>query len=72
MARAKKSRANNRQKNDEGASTSSVEKTFLGLEDVKCNICLNFMIKPVSLPCSHTLCYTCFQNCLEKSNLSCP
>jgi hypothetical protein len=30
------------------------------LEDVTCKICLNLMVKPVSLPCQHNLCYSCY------------
>jgi len=52
--------------------TTSAELKFLSLEDVTCKICLDFMIKPVSLPCQHNLCFLCFENCVQKSNLCCP
>lgn len=56
----------------ESASASTEKKPFLLLEDVTCKICLNLMVRPVSLPCKHDLCYSCYENCVEKSNLSCP
>lgn len=56
----------------QNVSSSSEEKPFLLLEDVTCKICLNLMVKPVSLPCRHDLCYSCYSSCVEKSNLSCP
>lgn len=44
----------------QNVSSSSEEKPFLLLEDVTCKICLNLMVKPVSLPCRHDLCYSCY------------
>ena len=52
--------------------SASEDQPFLLLEDVTCKICLNVMIRPVSLPCKHDLCYACYENCVEKANLSCP
>lgn len=65
---------NNNLNKDESQSTSSAseEKPFLLLEDVTCKICLNFMVRPVTLPCKHDLCYVCYENCVAKSNLACP
>lgn len=65
---ANKSRANSKRNNvnesskdeSENVSSSTEEKPFLLLEDVTCKICLNLMVKPVSLPCRHNLCYSCY------------
>lgn len=72
--RSKRSNKTKESNEDQLQSTSSSteEKPFLLLEDVTCKICLNLMIRPVSLPCKHDLCYACYENCVEKSNLSCP
>lgn len=42
------------------------------LSEVQCRICMDILIKPVTLPCSHTTCNSCFQTIIEKSNLCCP
>lgn len=66
-------RANNDQDEaSQGASLESEEKPFLLLDDVTCKICLEIMIKPVSLPCKHNLCFSCYESCVEKANLACP
>jgi hypothetical protein len=65
---ANKSRANSKRNNvnesskdeSENVSSPTEEKPFLLLEDVTCKICLNLMVKPVSLPCRHNLCYSCY------------
>jgi hypothetical protein len=35
-------------------------------------VCLGLLIKPVTLPCGHTVCYACFESIMELSNLTCP
>ena len=67
-----KPRSNDSKKDEPQNISLPEEKPFLLLEDVTCKICLNVMIKPVSLPCHHNLCYDCYENCVAKSNLSCP
>src|SRR5687768_3530431 len=50
------------------ASTSQ-----LRLEDTICYICFaRPMIRPVTLPCKHEICYECYQRSLEIVNLLCP
>lgn len=57
-------------KKDNAESTS---KEPLKLEDVGCPICFSVvMIEPVTLPCHHHLCHSCFKDLVEKSNLTCP
>ncbi|XP_049728669.1 E3 ubiquitin-protein ligase RNF168-like [Elephas maximus indicus] len=38
----------------------------------QCQICLEILFEPVTLPCNHTVCNPCFQSTLEKANLCCP
>lgn len=60
---------------NDGQNRSSVQDDTpraLSREDVTCKICLEILFKPVTLPCKHTMCYSCFENCVEKSNLTCP
>ncbi|EFX88501.1 hypothetical protein DAPPUDRAFT_310691 [Daphnia pulex] len=72
-ATPKRNKVNESSKDESGnVSLSAEEKPFLLLEDVTCKICLNLMVKPVSLPCQHNLCYSCYLSCVEKSNLACP
>lgn len=68
------SRRSNRAKNTKLTSndSTSVDSKFLCLEDVTCKICLELMIEPVSLPCSHKLCFPCYESCVQKANLCCP
>lgn len=40
--------------------------------DVKCRICLNFMVKPVTFPCKHEICLNCYEETMDKSNMNCP
>ncbi|XP_036602484.1 E3 ubiquitin-protein ligase RNF168 [Trichosurus vulpecula] len=51
------------------ASTPDAE---LSLSDCLCQICTDLLIEPVTLPCGHTLCNSCFQLTVEKANLCCP
>lgn len=72
-SKSKRSKANESNKDQsQSTSLSTEDKPFLLLEDVTCKICLNLMVRPVSLPCKHDLCYACYENCVEKANLSCP
>ncbi|KAJ8934645.1 hypothetical protein NQ314_013244 [Rhamnusium bicolor] len=59
--------------------TSKILKTFnkvdykaLILNDVLCPICRSILIEPVSLPCSHGFCSSCFDGTMENANLVCP
>ncbi|XP_057593942.1 E3 ubiquitin-protein ligase RNF168 isoform X2 [Hippopotamus amphibius kiboko] len=42
------------------------------LWECQCQICVEILIEPVTLPCNHTLCKPCFQSTVEKTNLHCP
>ncbi|XP_048652335.1 E3 ubiquitin-protein ligase RNF168-like [Marmota marmota marmota] len=42
------------------------------LSEYQCQICLEILIEPVTLPCNHTLCKPCFLSTMEKANLCCP
>ncbi|XP_062832582.1 E3 ubiquitin-protein ligase RNF168 [Anolis carolinensis] len=42
------------------------------LSDCQCNICMDIFVEPVTLPCQHTLCKSCFQLTVEKATLCCP
>ncbi|KAM5167940.1 E3 ubiquitin-protein ligase RNF168-like [Callospermophilus lateralis] len=42
------------------------------LSECQCQICVEILIEPVTLPCNHTLCNPCFQSTVEKANLCCP
>jgi hypothetical protein len=33
---------------------------------------MEFLIEPITLPCNHTVCKSCFKALLRKTNLSCP
>ncbi|XP_078245386.1 E3 ubiquitin-protein ligase RNF168 isoform X1 [Pogona vitticeps] len=44
----------------------------LSLSDCRCNICMDIFLEPVTLPCHHTLCNSCFQLTVEKASLCCP
>uniref|UniRef100_A0A8C6MVA1 RING-type E3 ubiquitin transferase n=1 Tax=Mus spicilegus TaxID=10103 RepID=A0A8C6MVA1_MUSSI len=44
----------------------------LSLEDCRCLLCMEFLIEPITLPCNHTVCKSCFKALLRKTNLSCP
>ncbi|WP_288985194.1 RING-HC finger protein, partial [uncultured Flavobacterium sp.] len=39
--------------------------------DMKCPLCMEFMIKPISLPCTHNFCTYCLETSLIY-NPSCP
>ena len=41
------------------------------LEDHTCPICMYLLIEPVTLPCEHELCLSCFQQNVQES-LCCP
>uniref|UniRef100_A0A8C0WSW7 RING-type E3 ubiquitin transferase n=1 Tax=Castor canadensis TaxID=51338 RepID=A0A8C0WSW7_CASCN len=42
------------------------------LSECQCQICLEILFEPVTLPCNHTLCKSCFQSTIEKATLCCP
>ncbi|KAM7339097.1 hypothetical protein ACRRTK_002583 [Alexandromys fortis] len=44
----------------------------LSLEDCQCLLCMEFLIEPITLPCKHTMCKSCFTALLQKLFSSCP
>nr|XP_034341035.1 E3 ubiquitin-protein ligase RNF168-like [Arvicanthis niloticus] len=44
----------------------------LSLDDCQCLLCTEFLIEPITLPCNHTVCKSCFKALLRKKNLFCP
>ncbi|XP_018580012.1 E3 ubiquitin-protein ligase RNF169-like [Anoplophora glabripennis] len=42
------------------------------LKDVLCPICRSILIEPVTLPCNHGFCSSCFDNTMQNANLVCP
>ncbi|NXY10524.1 RN168 ligase, partial [Pteruthius melanotis] len=51
---------------------SKKSKAPLSLSDCFCQICTEIFVEPVTLPCSHTLCNSCFQMTVENASLCCP
>ncbi|NXJ11194.1 RN168 ligase, partial [Odontophorus gujanensis] len=44
----------------------------LSLSDCLCQICMEVFVEPVTLPCNHTVCNSCFQLTVENASLCCP
>ncbi|XP_021252981.1 E3 ubiquitin-protein ligase RNF168 [Numida meleagris] len=44
----------------------------LSLADCLCQICMEVFVEPVTLPCNHTICNSCFQLTVENASLCCP
>ncbi|XP_044288750.1 E3 ubiquitin-protein ligase RNF168 isoform X2 [Varanus komodoensis] len=55
-----------------GLNMSKESGAVLSLSDYRCNICMDIFLEPVTLPCHHTLCNSCFQLTVEKASLCCP
>lgn len=53
---------------------SASKSQISSIEDVTCPICLLLLIKPVTLPCGHELCLSCFNLNVQdgESALVCP
>lgn len=51
---------------------STQDYKVLKLNDVLCPICRSILIEPVTLPCSHGFCLSCFKSTVENANLVCP
>ena len=46
--------------------------TIPSLLECQCQIFVEILIEPMTLPCNHTLCKACFKSTVEKTNLCCP
>lgn len=44
----------------------------LQLQDVICPICQSILVQPVTLPCYHGFCLSCFNGSIENNALCCP
>ncbi|XP_034534995.1 E3 ubiquitin-protein ligase rnf168-like [Notolabrus celidotus] len=44
----------------------------LSLDDCRCPVCLEILIEPVTLPCTHTFCKACFLQAVDQAALLCP
>ncbi|KPJ13689.1 E3 ubiquitin-protein ligase RNF168 [Papilio machaon] len=56
---------------------SKIENKLLKLEkleinDVVCSICHSILVEPVTLPCYHDFCQSCFNGSIENNSLCCP
>ncbi|XP_015216953.2 E3 ubiquitin-protein ligase rnf168 [Lepisosteus oculatus] len=48
------------------------EEEQLSHADCICSVCLEIFLEPVTLPCGHTFCKTCFQQTVYKASMCCP
>ena len=53
------------------AKVNKLDYKKLSANDVICPICRSILIKPVTLPCSHGFCSSCFETTTENANV-CP
>lgn len=44
----------------------------LKLNKIMCPICRTILTEPVSLPCRHDFCLSCFESTMANANLVCP
>ncbi|XP_028275184.1 E3 ubiquitin-protein ligase rnf168 [Parambassis ranga] len=44
----------------------------LSRDDCVCPVCLEIFVEPVTLPCTHTFCKSCFLESVDKATLCCP
>ncbi|KAK7072421.1 hypothetical protein SK128_003552 [Halocaridina rubra] len=54
------------------ASKRRLNYAELAYEDVVCPICLSILIEPVTMPCWHSLCRSCFTLHVQETSLECP
>ncbi len=56
---------------DIGNEENSLNETIDSNRSLKCTLCIDYFIQPISLPCNHTFCFFCFERCLSY-NPHCP
>lgn len=56
----------------EKVNSTANNKVLLDVNDVFCYICRSVLIKPVTVPCKHKFCLSCFENSLGETSYSCP
>lgn len=56
---------------DNSGSSSSSDDS-LSVSDVTCPVCLSLVVEPVTMPCSHEVCYACFSSTVLIANKECP
>lgn len=44
----------------------------LSISDCTCPICLEVLVEPVKMPCSHEVCLPCFKAMIDQTNFLCP
>lgn len=44
----------------------------LKVSDAFCYICRSVLIEPVTVPCLHVFCFTCFERSMQETSYSCP
>ncbi|XP_050538187.1 E3 ubiquitin-protein ligase RNF168-like isoform X2 [Daktulosphaira vitifoliae] len=55
-----------------GSKKKKENELVLTIEDVFCIACRCIYLKPVTMPCGHTLCLDCFKNMVEITAYQCP
>jgi hypothetical protein len=53
-------------------SSSKRQSLNLSISDCTCPICLEVLIEPVRMPCTHELCLPCFRAMTDQTNFLCP
>ncbi|XP_037510141.1 E3 ubiquitin-protein ligase rnf168 [Rhipicephalus sanguineus] len=56
---------------DSGKGSSSNESS-LTESDVTCPVCLSMVVEPVTMPCAHEVCKSCFTSTVLMANKECP
>lgn len=54
------------------SNNNNINYNNLILNDVLCPICRSILIEPVTLPCHHAFCSSCFKETVANTNLVCP
>ena len=49
-----------------------MENRTLSRDDVKCPICYSFIVEPVTFPCNHNVCRSCYEAHIDITSIYCP